>query len=71
MRRGSLSINSIPWSNLWLDDRPLGHTPRLRIAVAAGRHPVRLPSASGDERTRIVEIRPAQESRLTVLFAEP
>ncbi len=37
---GTISINSIPVSNVILDGRPLGQTPRAGISVAAGNHTV-------------------------------
>jgi serine/threonine-protein kinase len=70
-RPGFLSVNSIPWSNVWLDDKPLGHTPRMHVAVPAGKHKVRLRSQAGDERVRTVEINPGRESKLTVMFSAP
>jgi len=70
-RPGFLSVNSIPWSNVWLDDKPLGHTPRMHVSVAAGKHKVRLRSQAGDERLRTIEITPGKESKLTVMFSAP
>jgi hypothetical protein len=37
---GKLNINSIPYSKVVLDGRPLGETPRVEVAVAAGPHTV-------------------------------
>jgi hypothetical protein len=37
---GKLNINSIPYSKVVLDGRPLGDTPRVEVAVAAGPHTV-------------------------------
>jgi hypothetical protein len=37
---GKLNINSIPYSKIVLDGRPLGETPRVEVAVAAGPHTV-------------------------------
>lgn len=38
--QGTLNINSIPQSNVLLDGRPLGKTPRAGISVPAGSHTV-------------------------------
>jgi hypothetical protein len=38
--QGTLNINSIPQSNVLLDGRPLGKTPRAGVSVAAGPHTV-------------------------------
>jgi serine/threonine-protein kinase len=37
---GTLNINSIPASNVLLDGRPIGKTPRLGVSVSAGSHTV-------------------------------
>jgi|SoiMethySBSTD1v2_1073268.scaffolds.fasta_scaffold01305_9 PEGA domain-containing protein len=37
---GKLNINSIPYSKVVLDGRPLGDTPRVQVTVAAGPHTV-------------------------------
>lgn len=38
--QGTLNINSIPQSNVLLDGRPLGKTPRAGVSTAAGSHRV-------------------------------
>lgn len=38
--RGTLNINSIPMSNVILDGRPLGTTPKIGVSVSAGTHTV-------------------------------
>jgi len=36
---GSLSVNALPWANVWLDDQPLtGTTPFANLAVSPGAH---------------------------------
>lgn len=70
-RTGTLSVNSVPWSEVWVDETHVGHTPRQHQPLSAGRHKVRLRTASGVERTRVVEIRAGREQKLTVLFADP
>ena len=37
---GTLTLNSIPVSNVILDGRPLGSTPKLNVSVAPGNHTV-------------------------------
>ena len=68
---GFLSVNAIPWAEVWLDDSTFGHTPRLQVSVPAGHHRLRLRSHKGDERVRNIEIRPGQQSKVTVLFGDP
>jgi hypothetical protein len=68
-RRGSLSINAIPWANIILDGRPAGHTPRLEIPVDAGRHVVKLITRAGDARTRAVEVPSGRAVKVSVVFS--
>jgi hypothetical protein len=36
---GSLSVNALPWANVWLDNQPLtGTTPFANLAVSLGTH---------------------------------
>ena len=40
--RGTLRINSRPWSQVYVDGRLIGNTPQLNIALSSGRHKVKL-----------------------------
>jgi hypothetical protein len=37
---GSLSINALPWADVWLDGRALGTTPLANLTVAIGTHEI-------------------------------
>ena len=37
---GSVSVNALPWANVWLDGRPLGTTPIANLDVPLGTHEV-------------------------------
>lgn len=39
---GTLRINSRPWSQVFIDNKPVGTTPLLNVSVSAGQHSVRL-----------------------------
>jgi serine/threonine-protein kinase len=68
---GSLSVNAIPWANLFVDGKQLGHTPRRHLVLEAGHHQLRLVTQAGESRTRNVEILPNRDTTLTVVFSEP
>ncbi len=40
MPNGSLSINALPWANVWLDGRALGTTPLANLDVPLGTHEI-------------------------------
>ena len=69
--RGLLSVNAIPWANLFVDGHAAGHTPRRSLPLEAGRHQLRLVTQAGESRSRTVEIAPNHETTLTVVFSEP
>jgi hypothetical protein len=65
--RGTLSVNSEPWSIVFIDGRRIRGTPLVRHPLAAGRHRVRLHNPQrGLTEQRVVEIRQGKETRLVV-----
>jgi hypothetical protein len=70
-KKAKLSVNAIPWANLFVDGRAMGHTPRLGIALEAGKHHLKLVTRAGETRTRTVDLSPGQDAKVTVMFAEP
>ena len=53
---GTLNINSIPVSNVILDGRPLGTTPKTGISVPAGNHTVVFVHAEHGRKVRSVNV---------------
>ncbi|HSN34677.1 MAG TPA: PEGA domain-containing protein [Ideonella sp.] len=68
---GLLSVNAIPWANLFVDGHAAGHTPRRKLVLESGKHTLRLTTQAGESRSRTVEIAPGKETTLTVVFSEP
>lgn len=54
--QGSVSINAIPWANVWLDGRPLGITPLANLKVAIGSHEIVWRHPTLGERKRTVQV---------------
>jgi serine/threonine-protein kinase len=62
-----LSVNTDPWSYVYLDGRRLGATPQIGTPVTPGRHTIRLENPSEDlERTVHVDVREGQHERLSL-----
>jgi serine/threonine-protein kinase len=60
-RRGTLRINSRPWSKVYVDGRAIGNTPQMAIALEPGTHRVKLVNEQFElERTLNLEVRPGQ-----------
>ena len=64
-RQGYLSVNTIPWTQVYLSTgRLLGITPLARAPLASGRHKLVLKNPSGIKRKYGVVIRPGKETRV-------
>jgi hypothetical protein len=62
-RRGTLRLDTVPWSTVYVGDKRLGDTPLLGASLPAGRHLIRLVnSEAGIEQTIEVEIQPNEET---------
>jgi serine/threonine-protein kinase len=62
---GRLFVSATPWGELYLDDQPVGHTPRAKVSIAAGWHRVRIERDDFEPFEQTIEIRPGQDVRLT------
>ena len=58
---GILRINTVPWTKIYVDGRPRGTTPQLKLKLKAGRHKlVLLNNNFGIRKTYYVTIRPGK-----------
>ena len=64
---GSITCNSIPASNVILDGRPIGRTPK-KVSVAAGRHSVMFLHPQKGRRTLGVNVTPGKNAIAAVRF---
>jgi hypothetical protein len=65
LRPGRLTIDTRPWTEVFLGPRRLGMTPLQGVELPAGRHRLRLRNPDvGLDTTVTVQIRPGQETRL-------
>jgi hypothetical protein len=53
---GSLSINALPWADVWLDGKPLGTTPLGNLSVAIGNHEIVWRHPQHGERRQSVKV---------------
>jgi len=63
---GEISINALPWAEVWLDGTPLGQTPLGKVSVPIGEHEIlfRHPSF-GEQREKAI----VRSDRLTLVTA--
>lgn len=65
---GTLNINSIPVSNVILDGRPLGTTPKVGLKVSAGNHTVVFVHAEHGRKVRSVKVPAGGSATAAVRF---
>jgi hypothetical protein len=53
---GTVSINALPWANVWLDGREMGVTPLGNIKVPIGSHEIVWRHPTLGERKRVVQV---------------
>jgi hypothetical protein len=65
---GLLSVNALPWAEVWIDGRPAGTTPLGAIKVPIGTHEIRFRHPEFGEQTRQVVVTPREPTRVSVEF---
>ena len=63
---GDVSINALPWAEVWLDGTALGQTPLGKVSVPIGEHEILFRHPSFGERREKVIVR---SDRLTLVSA--
>jgi serine/threonine-protein kinase len=66
--QGTLNINSIPQSNVLLDGRPLGKTPKAGVSVSAGSHTVVFIHPEHGRKQVVVTVIPGRTATAAVRF---
>ncbi len=69
--RATLSINTTPWSKVFLGGRLLGHTPIGGLRVDSGRLRLRFEDRDGQMHRRTVAVRPGEDKALFVDLTSP
>jgi hypothetical protein len=65
---GSLSINAIPWADVWIDGKPAGQTPLGHVAVPIGEHEIVWRHPQLGERRQTVRVATHTATRVGVDF---
>ncbi len=63
---GTLSVNALPWAEVWVDGRPVGQTPIGNLSVSLGSHEVVWRHPDHGERRQLVLVSAAEPVRLGV-----
>ena len=67
---GTLSVNALPWAEVWVDGRSSGTTPLANLAVPIGSHDILLRHPQLGERRRTVTVTEHTPVRVGVDFAQ-
>jgi hypothetical protein len=67
---GSLSVNALPWADVWIDGNPVGTTPLANLSVPIGAHEVVWKHPTLGERRQSVVAKAKTPARIGVDFAK-
>ena len=65
---GTINMNAIPVSNVLLDGRPMGQTPKMGVSVAPGPHTVMFVNADKGRKSQSVNVVAGKTSTVVVRF---
>ena len=65
---GTLNLNAIPVSNVLLDGRPMGQTPKMGVSVAPGPHTIMFVNADKGRKSSSVTVVSGKTSTVVVRF---
>jgi hypothetical protein len=65
---GTLNINAIPVSNVLLDGRPMGQTPKMGVSVAPGSHTVMFVNADHGRKSKSITVEAGKTATVVVRF---
>ena len=63
---GRLSVNALPWAEVWIDDKPVGETPLGNLSLPIGEHQVVFRHPQLGERRQMAVVRADGVSRVSV-----
>ncbi len=66
--RGTLVVNSLPWSEVFIDGRRRGNTPLPSLPLPAGEHRIELRTADGRSHRETITISANETSRVVHRF---
>jgi len=67
---GRLFVSSRPWGHVYVDDQPVGTTPKASLPITAGRHRIRIVREGFVPFEREILVGPAEEVRLIDVILE-
>ncbi len=65
---GTINMNAIPVSNVLLDGKPMGQTPRMGVSVPAGSHTVVFVNAEHGRKAKTINVEAGKSATVVVRF---
>jgi len=65
---GTLNLNAIPPSNVVLDGRPMGQTPRMNVSVPPGAHTIVFVNSEHGRKTKSITVEAGKSATVVVRF---
>ena len=63
---GRVSVNALPWAEVFVDGRKIGETPLAQVPIAVGAHEIVFRHPQLGEQSRSVTVTAAEPARLSV-----
>jgi hypothetical protein len=67
---GTLSVNALPWADVWIDGRPFGSTPLGNLSIPVGSHEIVWRHPQLGERRRTIAVGVSKPVRIGVDFSQ-
>jgi hypothetical protein len=65
---GRVSVNAVPWAQVWINGKPVGDTPLANLPLPVGEHEIAFRHPQLGEQIQKVIVKPAALTRVSVTF---
>jgi hypothetical protein len=65
-----MSINAVPWADVFIDGKPVGQTPLANVAVVIGKHEVVFRHPQFPEERQTVTVRADGPAKVSATFKQ-
>jgi hypothetical protein len=66
---GRVSINALPWAQVWIDGSPIGETPLANLSVPVGQHEIVFRHPQLGERREMLIVKAGMDTRVSATFS--
>jgi serine/threonine-protein kinase len=66
---GRVSINALPWAEVWIDGSPIGETPLANLSLPVGQHEIVFRHPQLGERREMLIVKAGVDTRVSATFS--